>query len=401
MKVLLLENINTKATELFQFKNHDVDCHTGSINKEQLIEIIGNYHVIGIRSKTNLDKDVLSHATNLIAIGCFCIGTNQVDLEYAQNKGICVFNSPFMNTRSVAELVISLVIGLSRKLGDTNINMHNGIWTKSASGCHEVRGKTLGIIGYGHVGSQVSILAENIGLKVIYYDIANVMSLGNSRKCMTMDEVLIESDFLSLHVPLTSDTDNMITKEHLDKMKKGSYLLNLSRGNVVDINDLSEYLRMGHLAGSAVDVYPEEPKANTKDWKNILQNCPNTILTPHIGGSTEEAQTSIAVDVANKLLGYMVCGSSEESVNIPNLDITSYGLYYNILNIHYNNPGVMFKMVSIVNKYKLNIEKQFLSTNETIGYCIVRVKNTYNRELIEQIKREVEEIPESIKTRIC
>lgn len=401
MKVLLLENIDQKATQLFQFKNHEVDYYSGSMNKEQLIKIIDKYHVIGIRSKTNLDKDVLSYATNLIAIGCFCIGTNQVDLEYAQQKGICIFNSPFMNTRSVAELVISLTIALSRKIGDINIDMHQGIWTKSAYGCHEIRGKTLGIIGYGHVGSQVSILAENIGLKVIYYDIANVMALGNSRKCNTIDEILVESDFLSLHVPLTSDTNNMISKTEFNKMKKGAYILNLSRGNVVDIVDLAEYLNNGHLAGCAIDVYPEEPKANTNEWKNILQKCPNTILTPHIGGSTEESQTSIAIDVANKLLGYMVCGSSEESVNIPNLDITSYGLYYNILNIHLNNPGVMFKMVSIVNKYKLNIEKQFLSTDKTIGYCIVRVKNTYNRNIIEQIKREVEVIPESIKTRIC
>lgn len=305
------------------------------------MEKIKDVHIVGIRSKTQVAKRVLENASKLLAVGCFCIGTDQVDLEAAERLGIPVFNSPFANTRSVAELIIAEVVCLSRKLFDVSKGCHEGRWLKSAVGCHEIRGKTLGIIGYGHIGSQLSVLAESQGMNVIFYDIIPVLPLGNSTPCKSLEEVLSNADFVTLHVPKSPQTANMIGEKEIKLMKKGAYLLNASRGTVVDLQALANALHSGHLAGAAIDVYPKEPKANGVGFETPLQNCPNTILTPHIGGSTEEAQQMIGEEVATALIKLVKSGSTVNAVNFPNLEVPFTPSSHRILNVHKNVPGVL------------------------------------------------------------
>ena len=404
MKVLLLENVNKISNELFSKHNFIVETHKKSLEKSVLIEKIKNIDILGIRSKTNITREIIDSAKNLKVIGCFCIGTDQVDLEYAAKKGIVVFNSPYMNTRSVAELAISHIINLSRQVNMRNREMHKGIWNKISDGCMEVRGKTLGIIGYGHVGSQLSILSEAVGMNVLYYDIENVMGLGNSKKCDGLSILLEKSDFVSLHVPLTDQTKNLITKKELNIMKKGSYLINLSRGNVVKINDLKEYLDKGHLGGCAIDVYPSEPKSNG-EYNCILQNCNNTILTPHIGGSTLEAQKNIAKDLCEKIIKFLKEGSTQTCVNYPNINLN---IYYNkptikIFNIHRNIPGVMSDINKIINKYKYNILGSTLGTDNNQGLCIFSLNGKSTSDIkneISLILNDIQDLDSSIITRI-
>jgi D-3-phosphoglycerate dehydrogenase len=323
INVLLLENIHEDAFQLFKNDGFNVISEVAALSEKELQERIPDIHILGIRSKTNVPENVLVHAKRLLSIGCFCIGTNQVDTEFAEKKGIPVFNAPYSNTRSVAELVIAEIIVLARKIGDQIRNNHDGKWTKESDGCHEIRGKVLGIVGYGHIGSQVSVLAEAMGMRVLFYDIQTKLPLGNAIAMPTYEDLLKNVDFLTLHVPETEETMNLFTKNELQKMKKGSYLINASRGKVVNINDLAEGLKSGHLRGAAVDVFPEEPKSNKEAFTTPLQNLKNVVLTSHIGGSTEEAQKNIGTEVAEKLVKFINNGSTSFSVNFPNIELGS------------------------------------------------------------------------------
>lgn len=352
IKVLLLENVNVAGIEILKKQGYQVEALKASLPEDQLIEKIRDVQVVGIRSKTKLTRKVLDEAKNLIVIGCFCIGTNQVDLQTAAEKGIAVFNSPFSNSRSVAELVISEIVALARELTDRSMELHNGVWNKVSKGCWEVRGKTLGIVGYGHIGSQLSVLAESMGMHVIYYDVVTMMGLGTAHQVETLDELLEQADFVSLHVPATADTKNLIGAPQFEKMKKGSYLINNARGTVVDIPALIEASRSGKLAGAAIDVFPHEPAGNgdyfTNDlnsWTKDLVGLKNIILTPHIGGSTEEAQSAIGVEVATALVRYVNEGATLGAVNMPEVNLRGLSLEeqncMRVIYIHKNVPGVL------------------------------------------------------------
>ena len=396
INILLLENIHENAFNLFKNDGFSVKLMKDAYTEEDLCEAIKDVHVLGIRSKTNVTAKVFENAHKLLTLGCFCIGTNQVDLSEAEKKGIPVFNAPYSNTRSVAELVIAEIIFLARKTGDQSRDAHNGKWNKIATGCFEVRGKTLGLIGYGHIGSQVSILAESFGMKVIFYDIQTKLPLGNAQPADSYEEVLKNADFVSFHVPESPETMDLLGAKEIAAMKKGSYVLNLSRGRVVDIDALAAALKSGHLAGAGIDVFPEEPKSNKDPFTSPLQNLTNVILTPHIGGSTEEAQRNIGLEVANKLLRYVNNGSTSFAVNFPNVELPLLKDNYRILNVHKNQPGFLRDINKIVSDVGANISAQFLSTTADIGYLIMDL----NKKLGDQVKEEIIKNPLSIKTRI-
>lgn len=365
-------------------------------------------HVIGIRSKTKLTEKVLSAAKNLLVIGCFCIGTNQVDLDYAAKRGIAVFNSPFANSRSVAELIIAEIIVLARQLGDRSMEMHRGTWNKVSSKCWEIRGKTLGIIGYGHIGAQLSVLAEAMGMDVIYYDVVTIMALGNARQVPTLKELLEEADFVTCHVPATAETKNMMSTAQFNHMKDGAYLLNASRGTVVDIPALVNAMRSGKIAGAALDVYPHEPAANgdyfTNDlntWAEDLRSLKNLILTPHIGGSTEEAQRAIGIEVAEALVRYINQGLTVGSVNLPEVQLRSLGLdeknCARVIYIHKNVPGALKEIYRILMPH--NIDKQTSDSKGDIAYMIADVSGVPVSDL-KSISDELNSLSSRIKTRI-
>jgi len=394
IKILLLENIHANAVKAFTKQEFQVECHPGTLSEEQLLEKVEDVHVLGIRSRTQLTDKVFSATKRLLVVGCFCIGTNQVDLLAAEKRGVPVFNSPFSNSRSVAELMIGEIISLSRHLGDRNKEMHTGVWKKTDKGCREIRGKTLGIVGYGHIGSQLSVLAESMGLKVLYYDIKHILAMGNSTRCPDLESLLRQSDFVSLHVPETTLTKNMISQPQIELMKEGAILLNASRGTVVDVEALAEALRSGRLGGAAIDVYPTEPESNTDKWQCVLQNCPNTILTPHIGGSTMEAQAAIGDEVAHKLIRYVNTGRTGGAVNFPIIEMQPDPASHRILNIHKNVPGVLKEINSILCDF--NVNAQQLGTTPHIGYLVVDV----DREASKQIKERIAALQVSIRTRI-
>lgn len=395
-KVLLLEGIHPIAKQRLEDSGFEVDLHKGSWSEEELLEGLSGYHAIGIRSKTKITKSVVEkHASSLWAVGAFCIGTNQIDLERANLAGIPAFNAPYANTRSVAELVIAEMISLARQLGDRSMLAHRGEWRKSAVGAHEVRGKTLGIIGYGHIGSQLSVMAEAIGLTVIYYDIVKKLPLGNARSVDYLEDLLAESDFVSLHVPETPQTRNMIKKRQLDTMKKGAYLINASRGVVIDIPALVEALKSGHLGGAAVDVFPSEPKSNDEKFSSELQGIENVILTPHIGGSTEEAQEAIGAEVSEALIQFFRHGTTMGSVNFPRIALPPVENSQRILNVHQNVPGVLGETNSIVSSLGANIKAQYLSTDPSIGYLVMDVEKGDRDALAGRIAT----LPTSIQTR--
>jgi D-3-phosphoglycerate dehydrogenase / 2-oxoglutarate reductase len=397
INVLLLENIHEDAFQLFQNDGFNVTSEKSALSEEELLERIPDVHILGIRSKTNVPASVISQARRLLSIGCFCIGTNQVDTEAAEKKAIPVFNAPYSNTRSVAELVIAEIIILARKIGDQIRNNHEGRWTKESDGSHEIRGKVLGIVGYGHIGSQVSVLAESMGMKVLFYDIQTKLPLGNAISVPTYNDLLKKVDFLTFHVPETDETMNLFTKNQIQLMKKGSYLINASRGKVVQIDDLAEALRSGHLAGAAVDVFPEEPKSNKEAFTSPLQNLKNVVLTSHIGGSTEEAQKNIGTEVALKLLKFINNGSTSFSVNFPNIEIGSIKTgYHRILNIHKNQSGFLRDINSIVSELGGNILTQHLSTSMNIGYLSMEI----DKNLGDELKNRIKEHPFSLRTRI-
>ncbi len=402
MNILLLENISSEALCFLNKRNYLVESLNHTLSENDLISKINtdDINIIGIRSKTKITANVIQNCPNLLCVGCFCIGTDQVDLNMAAQYGIVVFNSPFSSTRSVAELTLCEIIALSRKLCVKNEEMHRNYWNKTAVEMYEIRGKTLGIIGYGHVGSQLSVLAENFGMNVIYYDIKNVMPLGNSLSVETMENVLQKSDYVSLHVPLDDTTRNMIGLKQLQMMKKGSYLLNLSRGAVVDIEALSECIREEHLAGASIDVFPNEPRGNQVEWNVGLSGLHNVILTPHIGGATVEAQDSIGLDVVNKIHRFVITGNTEDSVNIPNISVNGFSKNsIRICCIHQNKYGAMAKINEIYSKYGINIIKQYLSTKGKIGYCVTEIQQPTDQNL-KSILYDIRKLDINIKTSI-
>lgn len=387
-----MENIHDAAATAFAAEGFSVLRKT-KLSPEEFEKEIADTNIIGIRSKTKLPKEILDKAPQLLAVGCFCIGTDTTDLKYAAEKGIPVFNSPYANTRSVAELVIAEMIMLARQAGDRSMEIHRGEWNKKSIGCYEVRGKTLGIVGYGHVGSQLCVLAESLGMNVIFFDVVNKLALGTSRQ-VSKEELLSQSDFVSLHVPKLKSTENLISGAEIAMMKPGSYLINAARGKVVDIEAAAAALRSGHLAGGAFDVYPSEPKGHTLEFKTVLQGCPNTILTPHIGGSTEEAQKAIGLEVSSKLIKYVNTGPTLGAVNVPNVDIggsldTGFA---RVMNYHKDVPGVMKSINEIVSIG--NVSYQTLRTGDGVGYVIVDLK----ADDIGGIKTALEGMKDSIRT---
>lgn len=408
IKILLLENVNQTAINIFNQQGYQVEFHKTSLPDEELIEKIKDVHVIGIRSKTRLTENILKHAKNLVVIGCFCIGTNQVDLEFAAKSGIAVFNSPFSNSRSVAELVIAEIITLSRQVGDRSMEMHNGVWNKVSAKCWEIRGKTLGIIGYGHIGAQLSVLAEAFGMTVIYYDVLMIMSLGTAKQVSTLDELLSKADFVTLHVPETPETKNMFSTPQFAAMKNGAYLINASRGTVVDIPALVDALKIGKLGGAALDVYPQEPRKNGEffnddlnTWTTELTSLKNVILTPHIGGSTEEAQSAIGVEVATAVTSYVNEGSSIGAVNFPEVTLRGLDLdnadSVRVLYIHKNVPGVLKTVNDILSSY--NIEKQFSDSRGDVAYLMADISGVDSSD-IEKLYEHLEQTPYKIVTRL-
>jgi D-3-phosphoglycerate dehydrogenase len=396
LRVLLLENIHMSAEELLAAEGFEVERVSGALKPEELAGRLEGVHLLGIRSKTTVPESALIHSETLLAIGAFCIGTNQIDLKATNTHGIPCFNAPFSNTRSVAEMVIAEIIVLTRQLFDRSREVHTGQWRKVATGSHEVRGKTLGIIGYGHIGSQLGVLAESLGLRVLYYDIMTKLPLGNSRSVPTMGELLAESDFVTLHVPATHSTHMMIGPAELAKMKKGASLINASRGTVVDIPALARALHSKHLGGAAVDVYPEEPETNSDGFVTELQNVPNVVLTPHIGGSTEEAQESIGREVATSLIKFVRSGATTGSVNFPQVEVPLIPGTHRILNVHRNIPGVLRDINRIVSDLNANIHAQVLSTDSNIGYLVMDL----DQDVSAVVSEAIAGLNTDIKTRV-
>jgi D-3-phosphoglycerate dehydrogenase / 2-oxoglutarate reductase len=396
IKILFLEGIHPSAEVIFKGNGYkNIESVPGSISEKELGKKIVDVHLLGIRSKTQLTKNVLDHANKLIAAGAFCIGTNQVDLNKATENGVAVFNSPYSNTRSVAEIVIANCINLMRRIGEKNLAAHNGYWLKSSSNCYEVRGKILGIIGYGHIGSQVSVLAESMGMNVLYYDIEQKLALGNAQSVKTLDELLQRADIITIHVPGSNGTKNLLNESRINKMRKGTALINYSRGDVLDIKAAKKAVERKHLIGLAVDVFPEEPKSNSEKFVSPLQNLSNVILTPHIGGSTVEAQENIGVDVALKLLQFLETGSSMGSLSVPPLSLPVQQNAHRLLHIHKNVPGVLGEINGIMSKLKVNILGQYLKTNNQIGYVVLDVEKKKSA----QILSELRDIKNTIKVR--
>ncbi len=396
IKVLLLENIHTSAHALFKEHGCEVEALTGALSEDALCEKLRGVHVLGIRSKTQVTAKVLDAAKDLLTLGCFCIGTNQVDLRAAKLTGTSVFNAPFSNTRSVAEMILAEVVMLARQLGDRVREVHAGQWRKVSAGCFEVRGKTLGIVGYGHIGSQVGVLAEAFGMRVVFYDIATKLPMGNNRPCDSLAELLAESDFVTLHVPATTQTHRMVGPAEIAAMKPGAYLLNASRGTVVQIPALADALRGGHLAGAAIDVYPEEPETNSDGFATELRGLSNVILTPHIGGSTMEAQAAIGREVATSLLKYINAGSTAGSVNFPEVEPALIPGTHRVLNAHRNVPGVLRDINRIVSDVGANILGQVLATDADIGYLVMDIE----REVSDAVSTAMAALPTNLRTRV-
>jgi D-3-phosphoglycerate dehydrogenase / 2-oxoglutarate reductase len=387
IKILLLENISDAAVDEMQQSGYlEIKKINGALSEAELIKAVKGVHLVGIRSKTHITKNVIAAADKLLAVGCFCIGVNQVDLTAATGKGIAVFNAPHANTRSVAELIIGLSVMLIRKIADKNSAAHRGVWLKQARGSYELRGKTLGIIGYGNIGSQVSTMAESMGMQVVYYDIATRLPHGNAKQIRDLKELLKRSNIVTLHVPSDATTRNMINADTLKHMPKGAVLLNYSRGDVVDLDALKRQLKRGMLAGAAVDVFPDEPEKNGDAFSSVLQDMPNVILTPHIGGSTEEAQANIGLDVTAKLIKYLELGTSEGSHTVPPVSLPPQAGTHRILHIHRNIPGILGQINSRLSKRGFNIVGQYLKTNEMIGYVILDVDSRISKEAFEILK---------------
>ena len=400
-QVLLLENIHTSAEKVLSSGTNALTIHreSGALSGQELVSALENKSLLGIRSRTKISAEILNQIPELSAIGCFCIGTNQVDLSAAAQAGVPVFNAPFSNTRSVAELAISSIIQLFRQIPIKNAAAHQGQWLKSASRCFEVRQKKLGIIGYGNIGSQLSVLASGLGMHVYYYDTVPKLSHGNARSVDSLEELLKLSDVVSLHVPADPSTKNLINAQTLAQMKPGSLLINYARGDVVDIRALTEALKSGHLAGAAVDVFPEEPSSNDAEFISPLRGLPNVILTPHVGGSTEEAQANIGAEVAQKLRAFWTQGDTQGAVNFPPVSLPLPERGWRLLHVHRNQPGALEKINHVLSAQNLNVSGQFLQTNQSIGYVILDVEPSGNPDQ-DQLLNALQAISGTIRARL-
>jgi D-3-phosphoglycerate dehydrogenase len=399
IKVLLLEGVSPSAVESFHRAGYSqVELHAQALPEAELKQRIADAHIVGIRSRTYLTEDVLAQAKRLLAVGCFCIGTNQVDLSAARRLGVPVFNAPYSNTRSVAELVIAEAIMLLRGIPQKNALCHRGGWTKSAAGSFETRDKVLGIIGYGHIGTQVGVLAESLGMRVIFHDIESKLSMGNARAVASLDELLERADVVTLHVPETPSTQMMFGQPQLQRMREGSILINASRGTVVDIDALAAALRAGQLAGAAVDVFPAEPKGNNDPFVSPLIGMDNVILTPHIGGSTLEAQDNIGIEVASKLIRYSDNGSTLSAVNFPEVTLPEHPRSRRLLHIHRNIPGMLSRINEVFSAGNINIDAQFLQTDSEVGYVVIDVSADATQSSV--LKEQLAAIPGTLKTRV-
>jgi len=385
IKVLLLENPDARAQELFGAEGYQVETVPGGLDEDELVARIEGVSILGIRSKTQVTPRVLEAANRLIAIGAFCIGTNQIALDEAMKKGVAVFNAPFSNTRSVVELALGEIIVLARRIPEKNPKMHAGEWDKSAHGSFEIRGKTLGIVGYGNIGSQLSVVAEAVGMKVAYFDVAEKLQLGNAVKCRTLAELLALADVVTLHIDGRPDNTHYIGAPEFALMKKGALFLNNARGHVVDVPALAAALRSGHLGGAAVDVFPYEPKTNHESFENELRGLPNVLLTPHIGGSTAEAQRNIAEFVPERIMAYINTGNTQQSVNFPNIQLPVQP-GHRLIHVHANVPGVLANINNVLAAHHVNILGQYLKTNEHIGYVITDINREYDQEVIQALR---------------
>ncbi len=395
-KVLLLEEVHQAAISRLQENGYNVKVIPRSLSSEELLEEIRDVHVLGIRSKTKINENHLLEAKKLIGIGCFGVGTSQVAVDKATSLGIPVFNAPFGNTRSVAELAMAFILSLARKASDKSCKMHKGHWDKSSKGAIEVRGKKLGIIGYGHIGQQVGLLAQAVGMEVIFFDLMKRLELANARQVETLDKLFKEADFVTLHVPALPGGRALIGAKELAKMKKGSYLLNLSRGNLIDFAALKEAITSKHLAGAGIDVYPSEPKTNNEPFQTELAGLDNVILTPHIGGSTEEAQLNIGAEVALTFVKFIDTGATTGAVNFPQVDLPVLPESHRILHVHRNIPGVLTEVNTLISSLGANIDSQYLSTYKDIGYLVMDV----NKELSDEVRTKILALSGSIKTRL-
>ncbi|ALJ01355.1 phosphoglycerate dehydrogenase [Rufibacter tibetensis] len=395
IKVLVLEGIHELAVNMFRQEGYQVEVIAGALEEDELCAQLHDVAILCIRSKTQVTAKALAHAPRLMAVGAFCIGTNQIDLQTCTERGIVVFNAPYSNTRSVVEMAIGEIIMLSRGIVEKSNRMHVGEWDKSAKGSNEIRGKKLGIIGYGNIGSQLSVLAEGLGMEVYFYDVVDKLALGNAKVCNSLAELLTLADIVTLHVDGRASNKNIIGPKEFELMKPGVLFLNLARGHVVDIEALAENLKSGKIRGCAVDVFPYEPKNNQEQFESALRGLPNTLLSPHIGGSTEEAQENIAQYVPSKMIDYVNTGGSYNSVNFPNLQLPALRNAHRLIHIHRNVPGILAKINNALAENQINILGQYLKTNETIGYVITDVDTKYDRSVIKQLKQ----IPDTIKSR--
>lgn len=399
IRILLLEGVSQSAVETFRAAGYSrIEQHAKSLPEDELKRSIQDAHFVGIRSRTQLDAGVLAEARRLLAVGCFCIGTNQVDTDAAELAGIPVFNAPYSNTRSVAELVLAEAIMLLRGIPQKSAECHRGGWSKSAEGSHEARGKTIGIVGYGHIGTQVGVLAESLGMQVLFHDIETKLSLGNARPASDLDDLLQRADVVTLHVPETPATQTMMGAAQIARMKSGAHLINASRGSVVDIDALAAALQSGHVAGAAVDVFPTEPKSNREAFESPLLGRHNVILTPHVGGSTLEAQDNIGVEVAAKLVRYSDNGSTLSAVNFPEVTLPEHDGSHRLLHIHRNVPGVLSRVNEIFGKHGINIDGQFLRTDAKVGYVVIDI--TAEQRQATDLRAALADIPGTLRTRV-
>jgi D-3-phosphoglycerate dehydrogenase (EC 1.1.1.95) len=401
IQILLLEGVHDSAVEVLKQHGYsNIKTLKTSLNEDELCEAIKDVHFIGIRSRTQLTAKVFAKAEKLAAVGCFCIGTNQVDLEAARDNGVVVFNAPFSNTRSVAELVLAEIIMLLRRIPEKNAAAHRGGWDKAAKGSFEVRGKVLGIVGYGHIGTQLGILAEQLGMQVRYYDIETKLSLGNALQVGSLNELLKQADVVTLHVPETPQTQWMIGAQELAQMKPGAVFINASRGTVVKINALADSLKSGHLAGAAIDVFPVEPKGNDEQFESPLRGLDNCILTPHIGGSTQEAQENIGIEVAGKLVRYSDNGSTLSAVNFPEVALPAHEGSRRLLHIHHNRPGMLTRINQLLAEQNINVSGQYLQTDSTVGYVVIDIETPPKSTIADDLLEAMRDIDGTIKARV-
>ena len=396
INVLLLEKVDKVAFDLFKEEGYNVESLDGSLDEKDLIKKIKEVSILGIRSKTIISDKVIKSANKLLAIGAFCIGTNQIKFESCNDSGIVIFNAPYSNTRSVVEIVIAQIINLMRKIVIKSNKMHSGVWRKDSLDSFEIRNKVIGIVGYGNIGSQLSVICEALGMKVLYYDILDKLSIGNAKKCKSLNELLKNSDIVSLHVDGKKSNTNLISDKEFSIMKEKSILVNYSRGNVVDIDSLIKNIKSKKLMGAALDVFPEEPSNNKEKFESKVKGIEEIILSPHIGGSTKEAQKNIGSYVPDKIIDFINSGNTSSSVNFPKLSLPEQSDSHRLIHIHKNEPGVMLEINKIISEYNINIKGQYLKTNEEIGYVITDIDSFYNKEVVKSLKN----IPATIKLRV-